>query len=54
VDGAERYNYDDRGRGQIASDICAPGITRCGADGQVQRCTDSNSWSPQPGSYCSR
>lgn len=44
----------DRARNDVTSGRCTNGISRCGAGGQVERCTDNNSWITEPGSYCSR
>jgi hypothetical protein len=49
-----RYNFNERGRGDPSGGNCTTGISRCGADGQVERCTDSNTWSTEPGVLCSR
>jgi hypothetical protein len=46
--------YNDRGRDELARGGCTSGISRCGADGLVERCTDSNTWSTEPGSACTR
>ena len=51
---ADRARYSDRGgegRGGVG---CTPGISRCGADGELERCTNSNTWSREPGSSCNR
>ncbi len=51
----EEGRYGDRGRyADTGGGTCTSGISRCGAGGQVERCTDSNTWAIDPGSYCSR
>ncbi len=42
------------GGGSLAGDVCTSGISRCGADNHVERCTDANTWETDPGSTCTR
>jgi hypothetical protein len=49
-----RYNYNEGGRGKTSDGSCTQGITRCGADGKVERCTEFNTWKTDPGSNCNR
>jgi hypothetical protein len=46
--------FDERRRPPAESSPCTAGISRCGADGRVERCTDANTWTTDPGSTCTR
>jgi len=50
----DESRFDDRSRITATNGNCTSGISRCGAGGQVERCTDSNTWAVDPGSFCSR
>jgi hypothetical protein len=39
----------DQGRD---GNVCTKGFTRCGADGEVERCTEDGTWDAEPGSSC--
>jgi len=51
---AQERRDGDRGRNELTSGKCTSGISRCGAGGQVERCTDANAWITEPGSFCGR
>ena len=50
----DEHRDNERGRDELTSGNCTSGISRCGAGGQVERCTDANTWRTEPGSFCSR
>jgi hypothetical protein len=49
-----RYSYREGGRDQAAQETCTPGLTRCNADGKVERCTDPNTWKADLLTNCRR
>jgi hypothetical protein len=56
-DKAPRYNDRSGGDGRQGDGLqplCTPGITRCGADNEVERCTQDSNWSKEPGTSCNR
>ena len=48
------HRADDRVASPPAGAQCIPGISRCGADSHVERCTADHDWKTDPQSDCSR